>query len=335
MTDPGNDYHLQEIAPILPATVLDFHTHMWSSDTWKERLWETDRQGGKYMVTDEHYSPEQLLADGRTCFPDRDYQAVCFGYPSPAVDWAEDTAFVADGARRNHGLWPLVLAGPSLGVSRERYEEAIDSGGFHGFKVFMDWIGDDYGDMRVEDMVGPTERALANDRGLVMLLHVPRRGRLADPVVQAGVRWLSAECPQAEIVLAHCGRCYLPGEMKAASGCLRGLDNVRMDTAMVMDPVVLQIALNEIGPGRLVFGTDLPIAAMRGRRVQVWDHWVDVVLPGYPDSAYRVAGDNYHAGFMAREIVLAIRWAAEMVGISDAERDGIFHDNGMSLLAKG
>jgi hypothetical protein len=32
--------------------------------------------------------------------------------------------------------------------------------------------------------------------------------------------------------------------------------------------------------------------------------------------------------------VLAIRWAAEMVGISDAERDGIFHDNGMALLAK-
>jgi hypothetical protein len=196
----------------------------------------------------------------------------------------------------------------------------------------MDWYGDDYGDMRVEDMVGPTERALANDRGLVMLLHVPRRGRLADPVVQAGVRWLSAECPRAKIVLAHCGRCYLPGEMKAAIACLHGLENVRMDTAMVMDPVVLQIAFNEIGPGRLVFGTDFPIAAMRGRRVQVWDHWVDVVLPGYPPSAFRVEGDNYRAGYMAREIVLAIRWAAEMVGISDAERDGIFHDNGMALL---
>jgi hypothetical protein len=333
MTDTEHAYYLQEIAPILPTTVLDFHTHTWSADTWKERPWETERQGGRYMVTAEHYPPEQLLCDARTCFPGRDYQAVCFGYPAPAVDWAQDTAYVAEAARRHRGLWPLLLAGPALGLPRARYEEALDAGGFHGFKVFMNWYGDDYGDTRVEEMVGPTERALANDRRLVVLLHVPRRGRLADPEVQAGVRWLAAECPQARIVLAHCGRCYLPAEMKAAIGSLRGLANVWMDTAMVMDPVVLQIALNEIGPGRLVFGTDFPMAAMRGRRVRVWDHWVDVVLPGYPPSAYRVAGDGLHAGYMAWEIVLAIRWAAELVGISDAERDGLFHGNGMALLA--
>jgi len=114
--------------------------------------------------------------------------------------------------------------------------------------------------------------------------------------------------------------------------CLCGLLNVWMDTSMVMDPVALQISLNEIGPGRLLFGTDFPVAAMRGCRVRVMDHWVDGVLPGYPPSAYRVAGDGIRAGFMAWEIVLAIRWACEMVGISPAERDGIFYANGMARL---
>lgn len=106
---------------------------------------------------------------------------------------------------------------------------------------------------------------------------------------------------------------------------------------MVMDPVALRIAIGEIGPGRLLFGTDFPVAAMRGRRVRVrvWDHWVDVVLLGYPESAYRVAGEGYRAGFMAWEIVLAIRWAAELSGISDIERDGIFYSNGRGLLAPG
>jgi predicted TIM-barrel fold metal-dependent hydrolase len=107
-----------------------------------------------------------------------------------------------------------------------------------------------------------------------------------------------------------------------------------MDTSMVMDPVVIQIALNEIGPGRLLFGTDFPVAAMRGRRVRIMDHWVDVVLPDCPTSAYRVAGEGYPAGFMAWEIALAIRWAAELAGISAAERDAIFHGNGMRLLAR-
>lgn len=328
------DFYRHEVAPALPPTVLDFHTHTWSSDNWKERPWDTAKSGGRYMVTDAYYPPEHLLRDGRSCFPDHAYEAVCFGYPTPAVDWEKDTAYVAAAAREHPGLWPLLLAGPALGILRERYEEALDAGGFRGFKVFLDWYGDAYGDTRVEDMFGPVELALANERRLVLLLHVPRRGRLADPEIQKGVRWLAAACPRAKIVLAHCGRCYLPSEMKTAIGCLRGLDNVWMDTAMVMDPVVLQMALNEIGPGRLLFATDFPVAAMRGRRVRVLDHWVDVVLPGYPASAYRVAGEGIQAGYMAWEIVLAIRWACELAGIGVAERDGVFHDNGKRLLRR-
>ena len=325
-------YYRGEIAPFLPPKVLDFHTHIWSADNWKERPWATDKGGGRYMVTDEFYPPEQLLGDGRACFPDRHYEAVCFGCPTPAVDWEKDTAYVAAAARAHRGLWPLLLAGPDLGISRERYERALNEGGFYGFKVFLNWYGDAYGDKRVEEMVGPVERLLANERRLIVLLHVPRRGRLADTDVQAGVRWLAAECPQARIVLAHGGRCYLPSEMKAAIGCLRGLANVWMDTSMVMDPATLQVAMNEIGPGRLLFGTDFPVAAMRGRRVRVLDHWVDVVLPGYPPSAYRLAGEGFQAGFMAWEIALAIRWAAELTGIAAAERDRIFCDNGLALL---
>jgi len=37
-------------------------------------------------------------------------------------------------------------------------------------------------------MLGPEEMELADELRLVVLLHVPRAGRLADPVVQAGVR---------------------------------------------------------------------------------------------------------------------------------------------------
>jgi hypothetical protein len=326
------DYYQREIAPCLPPVVLDFHAHTWSADNWKERPWDTDQDGGRYMVTDAYYPPERMLADGRTAFPDRGYEAVCFGYPTPAVDWEKDTAYVAAAARNNAGLWPLLLAGPALGVTRERYEQALDAGGFLGFKIFLDWYGDNYGDKRIEEMFSQVELALANERRLIVLLHVPRRGRLADPEIQAGVRWLSAECPHAKIVLAHCGRCYLPSEMKAAIGCLRGLDNVWMDTSMVMDPTVLQIALNTIGPGRLLFATDFPVAAMHGRRVRIHDHWVDVVSPGYPPSSFRVTGDDIHAGPMTWEIVLAIRWACELCGIDEIGLHGIFYENGKKLL---
>jgi hypothetical protein len=62
------------------------------------------------------------------------------------------------------------------------------------------------------------------------------------------------------------------------------------------------------------------------------DHWVDVVLDEYPESAYRAQSGSIRATYMAVEIAVAIRDAAERVGISDLQRAGIFHDNGMKLL---
>ena len=324
-------FYRREIAPFLPPRLLDAHTHTWSAGNWRETPWASSTPGGAYMVTTEQYPPERLLGDGDRCFPDREYHAVCFGYPTPAVDWEKDTAYVAAAARQHPRLHPLALAGPDLKLTRDRYERALCEGGFYGFKVFLNWYGDNYGDKRVEEMFGPAEIALANEQRLFVMLHVPRSDRLADPVVQRGVQWLAKECPEASIVLAHGGRCYLPAEMKAALGAIRALPNVVLDTSMVMDPVTLQLALRELGSSRLLFATDFPVAAMRGRRVRVMDHWVDVVLPGYPASAYRVAGE-IHAAFMAWEIVLAIRWAAELNGLRRDETDAIFWDNAWRLL---
>jgi len=334
LPDLDISFYQREIAPWLPPRILDFHAHTWSANEWLVRPWETDASGGRYMVTETFYPPAQLLADGRYCFPDREYEAVCFGYPTPAVDWEKDTAYVAAAARQYPELKPLLLAGPALDVSTERYAQVLDEGRFYGFKVFLNWFGNNYGDVAIDDMMGPTERKLANERRLVVMLHVPRSGRLADPIIQAGIRDLARECPNAQIVLAHCGRCYLPGEMSAAIGCLRGLDNVWLDSSMVMDPVVLQLVLKEVGSARLLFASDFPVAAMRGRRVQVLDHWVDVVLPGYPKSAYRVSGEGFAAGPMVWEIVLALRWACELCGVTAAERQGIFYDNGAALLQR-
>ena len=318
------------IAPVLPPQVLDFHTHIWTRDHWHEVPWAADSAGGKYMVTWEAYETEHLLSDGRSLFPDRPYNAVCFGYPTPAADIGKGNAYSAE-AGRCRGLFPLLVAGRGT-ASPEVLRHAIVESGFFGYKVFVSWQGNDYGQVKVEDMIGPEEMALADELGLVVLLHVPGAGRLADPEVQRGVRDCATTHPNANIVLAHCGRCYLPDEMKSAIGAISDLENVYLDTSMVMDPLVLQTVFNHVDSRRVVFGTDLPVARMRGRRVYVMDHWVDLVLEGYPPSGYRVMSGDIRATFMAWEIVLAIKRAAEMSGLSKAQVRGIFYENGMALL---
>ena len=322
----------QEIAPFLPPVVLDFHAHTWRRQDWHSVPWTERKPGASYMVAEEYYPVEALLADGRRIFAGREYRAVCFGYPTPSADNEKDTAYVAEAGRRR-GLYPLMVTGSPLGVPRERLRQRLDEHGFLGYKVFLGWHGDDYGNVRVQDMVSANEMDLAQERGLVVLLHVPRAGRLADPVIQDGVRWLNGSWPAARIVLAHCGRCYLPEEMQKAIGFLRDMPNVFLDTSMVMDETVLRTVFDGVESTRVLYATDFPIAAMRGRRVRVMDHWVDVVSGDYPPSAYRVPAQGIRATFMALETALAVVKAGRAAGLAEAALRGVFFDNGMRVLA--
>ena len=326
-------FYQNKVAHILPPEILDFHAHIWTREHWKEVPWEIRprRTGSKYMVTLEEYGTERLLSDAKTIFPDRQYNAVVFGYPTPAADLDKTNDYAAKSASGGQDLYPLLITGRGL-IAKPELVNKIRNEGFFGYKVLLNWFGDDYGQVRVEDMIGPEEMSLADELGLVVLLHVPRSKRLTDPVVQHGVRDYARDYPNAQIVLAHCGRCYHPDEMKAAIGSIRDLKNVYLDTAMVMDPTVVQIVLDNVDSSRVLFGTDFPVANMRGRRVYVMDHWVDVVLPGYPSSAYRIASDDIRATFMAYEIILAIKRAGEMVGLTQEQLSGIFYKNGMALL---
>jgi hypothetical protein len=326
-------YH-SVISPYLPEKILDFHTHIWKSEHWKVIPWETDVEGGRYMVVQKEYTAEQLLSDVKYLFPDRKYSCVSFGLPNPSFDIERSNAYVLESTKKNSGIFPLLVTGRGL-ASKEEIEQAICEKGFLGYKVFLPWQGDDYGNITVEDMLGPDEMEIADRYGLIVLLHLPRKDRLIDPVVQNGVRYYAKEYPNAKIVLAHCGRCYHPDDMFNAVHSINNLENVYLDTAMVMEPMVLQILFSEIDPGRIIFGTDIPIAMMRGRRVYVKDHWVDIVLKGYPESAYRAEGDNFGATFMVYEIILAIIRAAKISGLSEEELSGIFYNNGIGLLKRG
>jgi len=324
-------FYKEKVAPILPPKILDFHTHTWKREHWRGEPYANGRAGARYLVTEVDYGMERLIADGKRIFPDRSYSAVCFGQPTPAayIDACND--YLAKVGSQQE-FYPLMIVGRDK-IPLNKLEKDIRQGGFFGYKVFLNWLGDDYGQVKVADMIGPVEMGLANDLGLVVLLHVPRSKRLADPEVQEGVREYAKRYPNARIVLAHCGRCYHPDEMKLAIDAIQDLDNVYLDTSMVMDPTVLQIIFEKIDSSRVLFATDFPVPAMRGRRVYVMDHWVDIVLDEYPPSSFRVLSSNIHATFMVYEIILAIKRASEMVNLSSKQLYNIFYENGMAVLS--
>jgi len=71
---------------------------------------------------------------------------------------------------------------------------------------------------------------------------------------------------------------------------------------------------------------------MHGKRVNVGDHWVDLVLPGAPESHYRVISDNMRATYMIHEIAKAVIIGSELAGLSQEDTKRMFFQNGMDLL---
>lgn len=324
--------YYNELEEYLPETVLDFHTHVWLRGHFGRVPWDTGLPGGSYMIVNTDYGFEALQADGARFFPTRKYAAVCFGYPAPSGDWETSNAYTARGGGHPR-MYPLFVEGKDT-TPKEILRQKLAAGGYFGYKVATPWQGDDYGDITVEDMLGRGQMELANELGLVVLLHLPRSGRMADPVNIASLQKLAKTYPQAQIVLAHCGRCYCPGLMQKGIGPLKDLENLFFDVSMVMDPVVLQILFEHVDSQRVFYATDLPVAAMRGRRVCVNDHWVDVVREPSQGSAYRLSAETLNATFMAYEIARAVRDAALLAGLSRQEIQSIFYNNGMALLER-
>lgn len=325
-------FYEREISLLLPEHVLDFHAHVWRSCDWKQLPWQTDKNGDKYMVTEKEYPFERLEADARMIFPDRAYNAVCFGYPTPFAEMDKTNEYSRQALERR-GLFPLLIAGRNTHAEAQ-LREMITEQGYYGYKVFLNWQGDDYGNIAISDMIGDREMSLADELKLIVLLHVPGSGRLADTEIQKGVTALARKYPGAQIVLAHCGRCYLPDEMRKAVNSIKAHKNIYLDTSMVMEPDILKIVFDNIESSRVLFATDFPVAAMRGRRVYAMDHWVDIVLEGYAPSAFRVASNGIRATFMAWEIILAIKRAGEMAGLNEKNIRDVFYCNGMKVLRK-
>ncbi len=102
---------------------------------------------------------------------------------------------------------------------------------------------------------------------------------------------------------------------------------------------VFEQALRAVGPKRFLFGSDLPILRMRTRRICENGIYVNLVPRGlYGD----VSGDRNmrevegpearKLTFFMYEELLALRRAAERVGLSPADLRDVFYGNAARLL---
>jgi glutamate-1-semialdehyde 2,1-aminomutase len=173
--------------------------------------------------------------------------------------------------------------------------------------------------------------ALAHERQLIVMLHIPRPRRLEDPLNRRQLRELCTRWPGARVILAHVGRSYYLRGVTGFLDELRELPNLYFDVAMVQHWEVLAYMFQRIPVARLLFGTDIPIALAQGKAVEI-NHQYTYVTPR--PWSLSLCDDQRKLQFTSflNEELRAIRQAAHAAGLSRVEVAAFFYDNARSLV---
>ena len=337
--DRDTELYRRRLAGFLPARMIDVHTHVWVKafagasapaphvSSWPDR------------VADENPIDDLLRTYG-LLFPEKTVTPVIFGFPRRAVSPDPSNDYVADAARL-HGLPALMLSIPEW--SGEEVERRVEAGGFFGLKPYLSYapyhLAADQ--VTIYDFLPHCHLEAADRHGWLVMLHIPRSARLKDAANLQHLLEIGRRYPRAQVIVAHIGRAYCPEDVGSAFDVLRDTEHLLFDISANTNAWVMERLIRSVGPGRILFGSDLPILRMRMRRICENGRYVNLVPPGlYGD----ISGDVHmrevspeqaaSLSFFMYEELLAFRRAAEATGLTQTDLDGVFFDNAATIIAR-
>ena len=321
-------FYRDNIADFIPDRIIDIHSHVTCPeeilpDVPLETFWAN-------RVCPDGMPLTNLLKANDLMFPGKRLTSVVFPMPSNRLDIETGNRYLADQARK-HGTIPLMLTHPSW--KAERVSDVLDEGGFFGLKPYPNMApGKNPDEIEIYDYLPESHLELAHQRRLLVILHIPRPGRLADPVNLRQLREIDEKYPGANVVVAHVGRAYCP---RFGDGLdeLGDTQNIIFDISANTNQEVFERLLRTVEPGRIVYGSDLPISAMHSGRVCEGDNYVNIVLGAdWEDGHTRRGGRDEGITFFLYEVIAAFVRAAVNAGISREDLAKVFYGNGAKIL---
>lgn len=201
-------------------------------------------------------------------FPDTVYSIAGFPWPIKEADIEENNRYLS-GLRAEGRLTPFMTVRPEWDT--EYIEKTLTEGGFIGFKPYPDMVSGVKGaDISIYDFIPHEQLKLLDKHKKAMMLHLPRRERIADDDNVKELLEIREKYPDIKIIIAHFGRAFCPYYLKEGLRKLNGAEGFYFDTTAVINPEVYDYAFTHIPPDRILYGTDMPILFWHGKRV-----WTD------------------------------------------------------------
>ena len=328
----------EELKDFLPDKIIDIHAHLWCKEFSAPEVEPDD--GPKRTVTwpslvADTNPIEDLQETYRLMFPGKDVSALCFTTELP---YDMNNAYVAS-STASVGWAGLYYSDPK--ESAEDLEKHIREGGFLGTKCYLS-RSPEYlpaNEIRIFDFFPKHQLAVLDRMGAIVMLHIPRDGRLKDPVNLHQILEFKAEFPNVKLIIAHVGRAYTKDDIGDAFDLLDTCPDLMYDfTANCCEYAITEV-LKHAGPKHLMFGTDMPILRMRTRRIEENGTYINLVPPGlYGDPSQDphlrevTAEEAEKITFFAYEELLAFKRACKTLNLSKQDIEDVMYNNARKLL---
>ncbi len=327
----------EEFLSFLPETIMDTHVHLWKKDFLKKEVTEERMKKNPFLDHElmAGFSFEDFKILEQKLFPGKAYGGLFFGLPFLEVNLHKMNAYIAEVCKKNNS-WGLFAARPDLEeIPHDFFEKK-----FVGFKPYPDFAvskhAQDFSKLDIDvslfDFISKKVLDFSEEHGLILLIHLPRKGRLNDQRNIEEIRSMAKQYPNIKIILAHAGRSYCYYDIKDSIAGLKDIKNLYMDTAMVNSFRVIEVLIRELGCEKILYGSDLAVAALKGKNIDINHKHYFVTSTPKPWSLSSDEMTLEDMTFFIYEIIRAIKVAAEKTSISKAQINKIFYVNARKLL---
>jgi hypothetical protein len=336
--DVDREFWAQHLQEWLPPQIIDAHTHVADSRFRLTTMTETMRR--QYWVN-EVFEPIDAATAAhccRTVFPERDVRCVAIGAPDLAFDVEAGNTYLQERCPAL-GWYSLAVIRPAW--SQSQVEALLAAPGVIGLKPYYSLISanpdtrDEHLEASIFDFLPHHILEVADERHAWITLHVPKADRLGHPDNVREVREIRRRYPHIALVIAHLGRCYTEPHAREALPQFADDPGLYFDTSAVLNPASQRMALECLGPQRILYGSDNPILYMRGRRQYRDRSYINRTSHPFHFNRDREPPEieATYTLYMYEDLY-AIKLACQDLGITQG-RDirAIFHDNAARLIS--
>lgn len=320
----------EKIQTWLPKQIIDFHVHINLPEHYGEIAPERSELIWAMEIATS-FSWDEMRDAYSLLFPEQVVSSLVFGGVYQEVDIPANNEYVLRGtldpANRSFGLM----------VTRPEWDASVlregMSAGFKGIKPYPDLAPEGMNDASIYDFLPHAHLTVMNELGGIIVLHLPKPGRIADPDNIRELLEISSAYPNIKLVVAHVGRAYCLPTVERHLEHFKDLPGMYFDIAANLNSDVFRYALDVVGPERLIFGSDLPLMLMRGVREYAGTKYINYTDGDYKWNVNRkCAADEAAYTFYMYEELIALKQAVDAVGLGSDAIEKIMYANAAKLL---